>query len=55
MSQKKVLLVDSTKFDRVESAYFARIQDFDTIVSDSNLSREYIALGEELGVEVILA
>ena len=53
-SKKKVLLLDSTKFDRVEAAYFAQLEEFDTIITDSNLGERCVTLVESLGIELLL-
>jgi len=38
---EKILVVDSSKFDVVRSAFFARLEDFGTVITDSNLSAEW--------------
>ena len=42
-SVSRTLLVDSTKFGVVKPAYFADIDDFDTIITDSGVSEDYEA------------
>lgn len=41
---EKILLMDSSKFSIVKSSYFANIEDFDVIVTDSKISKEWINL-----------
>ena len=40
-SVEKYLVVDSSKFAQVKPAFFARIEDFDGIVTDDGISREF--------------
>lgn len=41
-SIEKILLLDSSKFGQVKPAYFANIQDFDLIITDTSISNEWI-------------
>lgn len=41
---EKILLIDSSKFSMVKSAYFAQIEDFDTIITDDGITKEWINL-----------
>ncbi|TVQ38128.1 MAG: DeoR/GlpR transcriptional regulator [Spirochaetaceae bacterium] len=52
-SQHKVLLVDSSKFGGVRAAYYASVEDFDTIITDNALDQESCAFIQSLGVELI--
>jgi DeoR family deoxyribose operon repressor len=40
-SLEKILLVDSSKFGRVRSAYFADLVDFDRVITDSRIPPAY--------------
>lgn len=40
-SVEKILLLDSSKFDQVKPAYFANLEDFDIIITDEGLSKEW--------------
>ena len=40
-ADKKILLVDSSKFNKVESTLFAELTDFDVIISDKGIPEEY--------------
>jgi DeoR family transcriptional regulator, deoxyribose operon repressor len=41
---EKILLMDSSKFSIVKSSYFANIEDFDVIVTDRGISKEWMDL-----------
>jgi DeoR family deoxyribose operon repressor len=41
---EKILLVDSSKFSVVKSSYFANIEDFNQIITDSGISQKWIEL-----------
>lgn len=41
---EKILLVDSSKFSAVKSSHFANIEDFDMIITDSGISKEWIEM-----------
>lgn len=51
-SQYRILLIDSSKFGRVQSNYFASLEDFDTIITDTGISEEYIGIIRDLGIEL---
>lgn len=53
-SLEKILLVDSEKFGIVKSSYFANLNEFDTIITDSNISKEWIERIENLGIKLII-
>jgi len=40
-SYTKILIVDSTKFGKVHIAHFADLDDFDIIITDNGIPREY--------------
>jgi len=53
-SDKKVLLVDSSKFNKVHSTLFAKLTDFDIIISDSKIPEEYKNYCKKNNIELIL-
>ncbi|SHM54421.1 transcriptional regulator, DeoR family [Cyclobacterium lianum] len=52
--QKTIVLADSSKFGKKSFGKIANIEDVDTIISDRSLSRHYVNLLEDKGVEVML-
>ncbi len=52
---EKILVLDSSKFDVVKPAFFARLKDFDAIVTDSQLSSEWQDQIEALGIKLYIA
>ena len=50
----KILLADSTKFDKICPAMFANLSEFDTVITDSGLSEEWVRYMEEMEIELIL-
>jgi DeoR family transcriptional regulator, deoxyribose operon repressor len=53
-SQQRILLVDSSKFDVVRSAYFGDIKDFDKVITDDKIPKRYIELFKQLEIELII-
>jgi Transcriptional regulators of sugar metabolism len=49
-SFERILTVDSSKFSVIQSAYFAQLQEFNTIITDSNISEKWMNLIQELGI-----
>lgn len=47
------LVIDSSKFDRVRSAYFADIGDFDAVLTDSNVDAALRRRVEASGVRIV--
>jgi DeoR family deoxyribose operon repressor len=54
-SQTKILLVDSSKFDKIRPNYFARLEDMDIVITDTGISDEWKATIEAAGVKLYLA
>jgi len=54
-SKEKILLVDSSKFGKVCSAYITDVSEFDTIITDSGIPDEYREFIENEGVQLIIA
>lgn len=50
----KILLADSSKFGVVRSSYFAELSDFQTIITDTNLSNGWANYIRKLGIELIM-
>lgn len=53
-ADKKILLIDSSKFNKVRSVHFAILTDFDMIISDSGIPDEYKDYCNNNGIELIL-
>ncbi len=49
-SHRKILVADSSKFGRIESDYFADLSEFDEIITDKNISAEYVRIMEEASI-----
>jgi DeoR family deoxyribose operon repressor len=54
-SLQKILLVDSSKFGKVTSCFFANIDEFDMIISDSGLSPTAVEALQESKAQVVFA
>ncbi len=54
-SMKKILLVDSSKFGVIRSDYFAELSNFDEIVTDAGISKEYAEFIKNLGIALRIA
>lgn len=50
-SDTKILLVDSTKFGRVTTAYFADLKEFDIVITDSGIPERYFKFLKDLGIK----
>lgn len=53
-SVEKILLVDSTKFDKIGPAYFADITEFGTIITDSGIDKKWIEYINELNIQLYI-
>ena len=53
-SNIKILLADSSKFGKVRNGYFAELSDMDIIISDTNLSTEWIEIIKKHNIELKL-
>jgi DeoR family transcriptional regulator, deoxyribose operon repressor len=53
-SVEKILLLDSSKFDQVKPAYFANLEDFDLIITDSSIPEEWKKEIEALKIKLYL-
>lgn len=54
-SMRKILLVDSSKFGIIRSDYFADLSDFEEIVTDSGIPKEYSETIKNLGISLRIA
>lgn len=54
-SLEKILMADSQKFGMVKSSYFADLNEFDIIITDSGISKEWINYINDLGIRLIIA
>lgn len=39
-AEQRILLVDSSKFGKVKNIHFADLEDFDTIITDKDLTED---------------
>lgn len=53
-AMKKILLVDSSKFDKICPVTFANLSEFNTIITDGNLSNEWIKYINDLELELLI-
>lgn len=53
-ADKKILLADSSKFNKVENTLFAELTDFDVIISDTGIPDKYRDYCNNNGIELIL-
>ena len=49
-AQSRILLVDSSKLGRVTPSWFAALEDFDAIITDSGISLEYVEIARARGI-----
>jgi len=54
-SLTRILVADSSKFGRIQAAYFAELKDFDIIVTDSGIAPEHGEAIRDLGIRLELA
>jgi len=53
-SDTKILLVDSSKFGKVKISHFADLSDFDIIITDTGISKEFVDIIKNLGIELYI-
>jgi DeoR family deoxyribose operon repressor len=51
-SLTKILMVDSSKFGDIKPAYYARLEDFDIVITDEEIPQEYVHIVEDLGIKL---
>ncbi len=54
-SMRKILVADSSKFDVVRSVYFAELSEFDEVITDPGIPKEYVEIIEGLGIKLRIA
>jgi DeoR family deoxyribose operon repressor len=54
VSQERILLVDSSKFGKVYSAYYAELSDFTAVITDSGIPEDYFKLIQSLGLKLMI-
>lgn len=53
-SDTKVLLVDSSKFGKIKISHFADLADFDIVITDSGISKEFEKIVKNTGIELYI-
>lgn len=53
-SDKKFLLVDSTKFGKIKISHFADLTDFDIIITDTGISKEFVNIIKNIGIKLYI-
>ena len=54
-ARSKILVMDSTKFDKIRPAHFADLSDFDVMITDSRISPEWQEYIEDMGITLLIA
>ncbi len=53
-SDVKILLVDSTKFGKIKISHFADLTDFDIIITDTGISKEFVNIIKNIGIKLYI-
>ena len=53
-SYKKILMVDSSKFGKITISHFADLTDFDIVITDSGISKEFEKIVKNIGIELYI-
>ena len=53
-SDSKILMVDSTKFGKIKISHFANLTDFDIVITDSGISKEWKEIIKNSGVKLYI-
>lgn len=53
-AEQRILLVDSSKFGKVNNIHFAELEDFDTIITDNRLSEEIVKKIRSIGITLLI-
>lgn len=51
-SLTKILVFDSSKFDKIGPSYFAQLTDFDIVIADNNIPDEWIEYFQNTGIKL---
>jgi DeoR family deoxyribose operon repressor len=51
-SQIRILLIDSTKFGKVQTNYFANLEDFEIVITDTGIPEDYIRIINDLDIQL---
>jgi len=53
-SDTKILLVDSSKFGKIKISHFADLNDFDIIITDTGISKEFEEIVKNIGIKLYI-
>lgn len=53
-SEKKILLVDSSKFGKVKISHFANLTDFDIIITDEGIPADFVEIIKKVGIKLYI-
>ena len=53
-SKVRILLLDSTKFGKVSTCMFAKIDEFSAVITDKGIPDEYVTDIHQHGVDLII-
>lgn len=53
-SKNRFLVVDSSKFGKTTSVYFADLSDFQTVITDAGIPEDYAQFIRELGIDLVV-
>ena len=53
-SHKKILMVDSSKFGKIKISHFADLTDFDIVITDSGISKEFEEIVKNIGIKLYI-
>ena len=53
-SDTKILLVDSSKFGKIKISHFTELTDFDIVITDSGISKEWEEIIKNRGVKLYI-
>jgi len=53
-SDTRILVADSTKFNKVKIAHFAELSDFDIIITDKGIPEDYRRLIQDMGITLYI-
>ena len=53
-SYKKILMVDSSKFGKIKISHFADLTDFDIVITDSGISKEFEEIVKNIGIKLYI-